>query len=266
MIRRPPRSTPVRTLFPYTTLFRSCGALVGTIALVPFIANAQSQNGQNGEGRMPRMHQGMSQLNLSDDQKSQIKQIRENARTQMENLLTAEQKQQLQTAIAQGKPLPEALESLHLTEAQQTQEREIMKSSHEQMQGILTAEQQQKLQEFRQSHQGAHGFMGQIPPEIAQKLNLTEDQQAKLQQIRESARTQMENLLTAEQKQQLQTVIAQGGDRPNAMRSLNLTEAQRTQRREIFQAAREQAKGVLTAEQQQQIQELMRSHSSEMPH
>ena len=26
MIRRPPRSTPEQTLFPYTTLFRSCGA------------------------------------------------------------------------------------------------------------------------------------------------------------------------------------------------------------------------------------------------
>src|SRR3546814_17174499 len=32
MIRRPPRSTRTYTLFPYTTLFRSFGACVGTIA------------------------------------------------------------------------------------------------------------------------------------------------------------------------------------------------------------------------------------------
>src|SRR3546814_15396199 len=30
MIRRPPRSTRTDTLFPYTTLFRSCNARIGT--------------------------------------------------------------------------------------------------------------------------------------------------------------------------------------------------------------------------------------------
>src|SRR3546814_9016178 len=33
MIRRPPRSTRTDTLFPYTTLFRSCGAWPGCILL-----------------------------------------------------------------------------------------------------------------------------------------------------------------------------------------------------------------------------------------
>src|SRR5213596_1214982 len=35
MIRRPPRSTQDRTLFPYTTLFRSIDALLGTGAAGP---------------------------------------------------------------------------------------------------------------------------------------------------------------------------------------------------------------------------------------
>src|SRR3546814_14526588 len=43
MIRRPPRSTRTDTLFPYTTLFRSGGALEGR--------QARQEAGRQGEGR-----------------------------------------------------------------------------------------------------------------------------------------------------------------------------------------------------------------------
>src|SRR3546814_11324128 len=36
MIRRPPRSTPTDTLFPYTTLFRSCHLIAARLAELAF--------------------------------------------------------------------------------------------------------------------------------------------------------------------------------------------------------------------------------------
>ncbi|HEY9639855.1 MAG TPA: Spy/CpxP family protein refolding chaperone, partial [Coleofasciculaceae cyanobacterium] len=239
-----------------------CGAVIGAIALIPFMAKAQSPSTSQGG----RLQHAMEQLNLSPDQKSQLSQIRQSTRTQLENLLTAEQQQQLQAALAQGEPLPAAIASLNLTAAQRTQAEEILKASHDQVQTILTPEQQQQLRELRQSHRaGRHGLLGEMPPELAQRLNLTEDQQAQLKQIRENTRNQVENVLTAEQQQQLQAAIAQGQERPEAFRALNLTEAQRIQRHDILKAARQQAKAVLTAEQQQQIRDFMQSHRSQLP-
>src|SRR3546814_14574791 len=43
MIRRPPRSTRTDTLFPYTTLFRSCVAFNAQIALVGFVGGLGAQ-------------------------------------------------------------------------------------------------------------------------------------------------------------------------------------------------------------------------------
>ena len=36
MIRRPPRSTQLRTLFPYTTLFRSASSLTEPVMALPY--------------------------------------------------------------------------------------------------------------------------------------------------------------------------------------------------------------------------------------
>src|SRR3546814_12201422 len=45
MIRRPPRSTRTDTLFPYTTLCRSCGLTLGGLELVPLFS-ALAQRGR----------------------------------------------------------------------------------------------------------------------------------------------------------------------------------------------------------------------------
>src|SRR5881396_922638 len=51
MIRRPPRSTRYETLFPYTTLFRSDGAVVGRIGLDV----EQPDAGDTGERQAERL-------------------------------------------------------------------------------------------------------------------------------------------------------------------------------------------------------------------
>ncbi len=93
----------------------------------------------------------MDQLNLTADQKAQIKQIHQSERQQIDALLTQEQKQQMSTARQQHqKP------TLNLTDAQKTQMKAIRQAAQSQIKAILTAEQQQKLdtlrQQWRQNH------------------------------------------------------------------------------------------------------------------
>src|SRR3546814_1303843 len=51
MIRRPPRSTRTDTLFPYTTLFRSCWVCVDAIESAHAKISGPSQSGGIGDAR-----------------------------------------------------------------------------------------------------------------------------------------------------------------------------------------------------------------------
>src|SRR5881628_3421249 len=70
MIRRPPRSTRQSTLFPYTTLFRSFGALA-----CPFTRPTSSTptcHGSEGRGRMVEDGGRSRPIDLLDDGKQQL--------------------------------------------------------------------------------------------------------------------------------------------------------------------------------------------------
>ena len=120
-------------------------ALVLAVApMVPAFTNtavaADAQPGRAGGARA-------NQLNLTDAQKAQMKQIRESSRQQMDAIFTPEQKEQLRTAREQRqKP------NLNLSEAQKAQLKAIRENTKSQMDAILTAEQKQKLQEIRAAH------------------------------------------------------------------------------------------------------------------
>jgi protein CpxP len=83
------------------------------------------------------------------------------------------------------------------------------------------------------------------------QLGLSAEQQTKIQQIKQSSRQQMDSVLTAEQKQLLQTAKQQR-QRPN----LNLTEDQKARMKAIKESSKTQIDAVLTAEQKQKLQEL----------
>ncbi|MUL35439.1 Spy/CpxP family protein refolding chaperone [Gloeocapsopsis dulcis] len=88
-------------------------------------------------------------------------------------------------------------------------------------------------------------------------IELTAEQQAQMEQIRNETRTQIEGVLTPEQRQQWQAAMQNGQRRRGAMAALNLSEAQRTQIRQIMQSSKERATAVLTPEQRQQIEQRM---------
>jgi len=85
-------------------------------------------------------------------------------------------------------------------------------------------------------------------------LNLSQQQQDQIAQIRSSTRSQIQQVLTSEQQNQLQATI-QAGQKPRAaFQSLNLSDQQKNQIKQLWQSARQQMKAVLTPEQRQQIQ------------
>ena len=106
---------------------------------------AQGQNrGRKGEGKFKC-------LNLTEDQKAQMQQIRESASAQMQEILTPEQLEKLEAAKASGQKKREVFRSLNLTDAQKAEMKKIKESRKAQFEAILTDEQKAQLQEMKQN-------------------------------------------------------------------------------------------------------------------
>lgn len=104
-----------------------------------------------------------SELNLTPQQEAQIEQIGENAKSQMENILTPEQRQQLETLRQQGGPRGQGREkgqglSQILSEEQREQMRSLRESTREQIRNVLTPEQQEQLRQKIEARRGRGGF------------------------------------------------------------------------------------------------------------
>jgi Spy/CpxP family protein refolding chaperone len=134
------------------------------------------------------------QLNLNDQQKTQVQSFMQN------------QHQQAQ-AIRQDTSLT--------PEQKRDKLQQLRQSNHQQMMGILTPEQQQKFQQLRSEHKGrGRGTMGGGMGPMS-RLNLTPDQKSKLDPIFQASRQQFEAVrndtsLTPEQKQAKIREIQQG--------------------------------------------------------
>jgi len=106
----------------------------------------------------------------------------------------------------------------------------------------------------------AHQLISQLPPNVVESLNLTTDQQQKMQQIREATRSQLMELFTEEQLQQLRTSMEGGQSFGDAVAALNLPAERQTAIQNVLLSARRDAFGVLTPAQQQQVTEYVQSH------
>lgn len=93
-------------------------------------------------------------LNLTAEQKEQLKQIQENTASQINSILNPEQQEQFQSLRGDPSNLSAYMEQLNLTDAQRSQIQVIMKSSRQEISQILTDEQNQMLQERREQRFG----------------------------------------------------------------------------------------------------------------
>lgn len=142
--------------------------LAGAIALgavaTPFVVNAQANPSAQpllAQAQQGRQRQGKwAKLNLTDAQKQQMRQIGEETRTQLQGVLTADQKAKLEAAKQnrqgqnrQGQNRQnwrQVMQSLNLTDEQKAKMKEIRQQQKSRMEAILTDQQKQQLQQMRQ--------------------------------------------------------------------------------------------------------------------
>ncbi len=148
---------------------------------------SQGQRTLTSQGQ--RRQEVIQQLNLSEEQKTQMREIMQSLRQQVANILPEEQLEQFrQRVVAQ-------LENLNLTPEQKTQWEEIRAQTKAQIQNILTPEQQEQFETL--TSQGQRGR------KAIKQLNLSEEQKTQMREIMQSSRQQMANILTEEQLEQL---------------------------------------------------------------
>jgi Spy/CpxP family protein refolding chaperone len=146
-----------------TTVVMSLVVALGATAILAADTAPTSQPGHRGD-RMGRMGKF---LDLTDQQKAQIKDIMTKAREDAKSATTPEAK------------------------------KAIFKAAHEKIRkDVLTAEQVQKLEKARHGMAMRHAFA---------QLNLTDDQKAKIKDIMKQARTDMQNAKDAQAKKAVMT-------------------------------------------------------------
>ncbi len=121
----------------------SAGVITSTIALSS-VNTAQAQT--NPQQSSQKHRGGWAALNLTEQQKAQMKQIRTQTQAQIQAVFTPEQLSKLQAAKGQRGNRRELMSSLGLSEAQKAQIKSIRESAKNQMKAILTPEQQQQMQ------------------------------------------------------------------------------------------------------------------------
>jgi len=189
--------------------------IAGSVVLITPIVT------QTAMAQFPSQRPG-ARAELTQQLRSKFQQVR----NQLASILSPEQQDQFRVAIAQGKPMREAIAAMNLSPEQQTQLKQVLQAA-----GMPTPEQ----------------------------LNLTPQQEAKLYQIRTQSVAQLERILSPEQRDQVTAALVEGKDLRSAIAAMNLTPDQKTQLRQVMQSARTQIDSTLTPDQKQQLRQTFRS-------
>lgn len=116
--------------------------------------NGQGVPSQPGVGRpnMQQDHPEIPGLNLTEKQKTRLEQIHENTRSQLDQILTSEQKSKLQQGMQSGENPRQLMQSLNLSQDQKDKLKQAMKSEHQQMDNVLTTKQKQAISTWMKQH------------------------------------------------------------------------------------------------------------------
>ena len=127
------------------------GAMLIVAPLFATYSNAQAAPTGNRMERSAQWKQLQTQLNLTDSQKAQLKEIRTQSRAQMEAVLTDTQKTQLKTMKASGTQGGKrgGWQQLGLTAEQKTQLKKIRESAKAQQEAVYTPEQKALMAKYR---------------------------------------------------------------------------------------------------------------------
>jgi Spy/CpxP family protein refolding chaperone len=232
----PTMKNQLAKLLPLLTILFAVPAFASTSTYF----NHNTRQGRIADGGMGKR---ADRLNLTPDQKTKMQQLRAATRSQIEAVLTPQQRQQLAQVKAQRQANRQDGKGMNLTADQKTQLKAIRETNQQQFKAMLTPAQQAQL---------AQGGRGWGKGGAMARLNLTPDQTAKMQQLRAAARSQMNAVLTPAQQQQAQARYEQRQAMGNTWKSLNLTPSQQAKITSIRQASEQQLNTILTPEQQSQ--------------
>ncbi|WGV25241.1 Spy/CpxP family protein refolding chaperone [Halotia branconii] len=154
--------------------FRFFSVLIFTTAAITTIASALHAQFPPNQGQFPEKEgfpsreQGQQSffkdLNLTQEQKDKLKEVQEENKSAIDEILTSEQRDTLRQAFAAGKKPPEAMQSLNLSDDQKQKIQEIMELQKQKISEILTPEQQEKLRDrLEEIHK--QNPPGSLPPE-----------------------------------------------------------------------------------------------------
>jgi Spy/CpxP family protein refolding chaperone len=234
------------------------------VAATSSVAFAQTPGTGNHHHRGPRaaFHKLAANLNLSDAQKQQMKDIRSADRASNQQLY-ADFRAKLQQFRALKKANdPGAADLKAQLESMKPQIQAARKASHQAMLAVLTPDQLAQLKAARQAHglaRGQGGFArGQgrnLRGAVASHLNLTDEQKAQLHQLRDTDRARNEQLYAdARAKRKELRALTRAND-PKASDVKAQLEALRPQLEAARQAQHTAFLSILTAEQRTQLEQ-----------
>jgi Spy/CpxP family protein refolding chaperone len=221
-----------------------------SIALtIPSIASISQANPHHGHGQIAesRMERG-EKLQLTPAQKTKMEQLRQSVNTQIEQVLTPEQRPKFRQIESQRLARKQAHETLSLTPEQKAKIQAIHQADREKFNAILTAEQKAQIKQDR-ANQDRSSWTDRL-----NRLNFTPAQKTKLEQLKLDTDKQMDLVLTPEQRQKSQAMRGERTGMKDAWKSINLTPDQKAKITAIHQANSEQFKAILTPEQRSKFE------------
>lgn len=135
--------------------------LAGALSLAVSISVIPAALAQSSVPQAQGNRQEENRLNLTSEQQAQMEQIHQDARSQIADVLTPDQKARVQEGRANGESPREIFESLDLSTDQRSQLQTIRQSARSRAAEVLTPEQRQEVRQNR----GERGQNDLLPAE-----------------------------------------------------------------------------------------------------
>ncbi len=111
-----------------------------TLSMTPIAVKAQT-------APLTELFPILSGIQLTTQQKIQLVELGSQTQTQIENIVTPEQRNRFRAALAQNKGFVEALGAMNITPQQQTQLQGVFRSTQTQLVSVFTPTQRQRILE-----------------------------------------------------------------------------------------------------------------------
>ena len=138
------------------------GTIALNLAIIPFTVKAETNSLSPQIVAQVPQRAVRERLGLTEAQKAQLAEIRQNTRAEIQNILTPQQQEQFQTITANRDLSIEAFRALNLSDEQKSQVGNIFQSKKSQVEEILTPEQRQQIEKLRQRSPLLNRFIDQF--------------------------------------------------------------------------------------------------------